>query len=109
MGRGRNRTRRELASTDSDLDSDRLLTAAWRLRDRYAADLPADYDLFLAFTATRFCLTVTGPNGFRQRECLDVAPDDARSMSVFRHLVSAAKLHDSLREPLPATPEHDGS
>jgi hypothetical protein len=77
------------------LDACRTLMAAEVLRDQYAAELPADYDLILEFSAEPVC-TAKRPR-LRERECVAVAPDSADQTSLFRRMAATAKLHDRVR------------
>jgi hypothetical protein len=92
VGRGVSVRRRQVPLADEY----RILTPAEALRDRYAAELPAGYDLILEFTTSMFCVTAKGP-GLQERECVDLAPEDAERTSVFRRLAATAKFHDRVR------------
>ena len=99
MGRGMTSLRRSRSAVE-ELDAIRPLTVAESLRDEYAATLPAGYDLVLEFGPSRFCLIAKGPGGFQERECVDVAPEDALGLSLFRRLAATAKFHHRVRTGL---------
>jgi hypothetical protein len=101
VGRGVSVRRRQVPRADEY----RTLTPAEALRDRYAAELPAGYDLILEFTAERICITAKGP-GLLERECVAVAPDAAEQTSLFRRMAATAKFHDRVRRAAKRSRSH---